>query len=370
MEFKIVKKDKDTQARLGVIFSPRGIIYTPCFFPVATRGVAKTLSSQDLLECEVKGILCNAWHLFLRPKVEIIKHFRGLHNFMGWSGLIITDSGGYQVFSLSTLKEIQDIGVSFQSPIDGEKFFLSPQKVIDIQLDLDADVILPLDECVGYPVSKEYALKSTKRTIRWARISKERFLEKCQDASKSLFCIIQGSVYQDVREFCQEELVKIGFDGYAVGGVSVGEPQNLKYKMFRDSIRYIPQGKIRYLMGIGKPLDLLEAVSLGYDIFDCIIPTRFGRTGTALTWRGKVVIRNAQFSKEDEPLDSNCDCFVCRNYSRGYLRYLFNIEETLAMRLVSFHNVYFYVKFMEAIRESIKQDKFLEFKQRYQNLEF
>ncbi len=368
MEFYIEKHDPRTKARTGFMRTPRGEVETPAFFPVGTYGVVKTLSSQELLECSVQGILCNTYHLFLRPGQETIKKLGGLHRFMNWPKTIITDSGGYQVFSISLLKDIQDLGVSFQSPVDGRSFFLTPEKVVDIQVDLGSDIIMVLDECVGFPVSREYAAKAVKRTVEWAKRSKQRLLEI--NPQGCIFGIIQGSTYKELRELCQDRLLEIGFHGYAVGGLGIGEPLNLRRKMLYHSVSKIPLQTIRYLMGIGKIPDILEAVAQGYDLFDCIIPTRFGRTGTALTSKGKVVIRNAQYAQDSKPLDSECHCKVCQHYSRGYLRYLFNIKESLGMRLVSYHNVYFYMDFMKRLRQSIREGRFEEFSRRYKDLEF
>lgn len=370
MEFKVLKKDKYTQARAGIISTSRGIVHTPSFLPVGTAGVVKTLSSQDLLSCGVEGILSNTYHLFLRPGEKIIKKLGGLHSFLDWPGLIITDSGGYQVFSLSVFKDVSDLGIVFQSHLDGSKFIFTPQKVIEIQRDLDSDIFLPLDECVGFPLSWEYAHRALERTLLWAKKSKEVFLDLGLYDSKSLWAIVQGSVYEDLRLESQMRLKELGFDGYAVGGLSVGEPQEVRYEMFKISLSRLPQDKIRYLMGVGKPQDLLEAVSWGYDLFDCIIPTRFGRTGTAFTSKGKLVIRNASFSDDDKPLDDKCSCITCRRYSRGYLRHLFNINETLGMRLVSLHNLQFYMDLVKEIREAIFKDRFQELKKAWQGLEF
>lgn len=368
MRFQVLHKDSKTRARTGRIFSRRGMVHTPAFFPVGTSGVVKTLSRRELNECGVQGILCNSYHLFLRPGIDLIKEMGGLHGFMDWPGLIVTDSGGYQVFSLSLFKEIDDLGVRFQSHIDGETFFLTPEKVIQIQLDLGADIIMQLDECVGFPVNREYAAKALRRTVEWMRRSKEEF-SRSKVTDKFLFGIIQGSVYEDLRKSAQEALLDIDCQGYAVGGLGVGEPAGERSKILSSSIEMIPEGKLRYLMGIGKIKDLLEAVSCGYDFFDCIIPTRLGRTATALTSQGKLVIRNATYSRDENPLDKQCDCFVCKNYTRAYLRYLFNIKETLVMRLVSFHNIYFYMSFMRKMRQAIEEDRFSAFRKEWEGLD-
>jgi queuine tRNA-ribosyltransferase len=289
--------------------------------------------------------------------MEIIKKAGGLHKFMSWDGYILTDSGGYQVFSMAKLRKISDEGVEFSSHIDGSLHLLTPEKVIQIQLDLGSEVIMPLDEPVAYPASKEEAREAMERTIRWAKRSKEYFLKACPEAGKRplLFGIIQGATYKDLRKECIERIVEIGFDGYAIGGVSVGEPKPLIYEIVEYVTGLLPKDKPIYLMGVGTPRDVVICVEFGCNMFDCIIPTRHGRTGTAYTWSGKKVLRNAEYKEDFQPVDPACDCFVCRNYTRAYIRHLFNAGEILGLRLLSFHNIYFYSKLMGKIRDAMKK---------------
>ncbi len=364
MKFEIIKEDKKTKARLGVIKTQRGLVFTPAFFPVATQATVKTLSPLDLLNSGVQGLLCNAYHLFLRPGIKIIKEAGGLHKFMDWHRLIITDSGGYQIFSLSPFKEIQDLGVKFQSHLDGTTHFLTPEKIIQIQIDLDSDILLPLDECCSFPITKEYANLALERTLRWAEASKEEFL-KYGLKDKALMGIVQGSFFQDLRKKAVDYLEEIGFWGLAIGGLSVGEPQDLRYNILRFLSEILPKKKLRYVMGIGKPTELLDAIELGYDLFDCIIPTRFGRTGTCFTHKGKLVLRNAEFKRDTLPPDPECDCYVCRNFTRSYIRHLFNSSEILGMRLLSYHNVYFFNELLRKARQAIKENDFINFKKEF-----
>ena len=365
--FKLIHKEKNTKARLGEISTSRGLINTPCFMPVGTQGTVKTLSPAELKNCQAQIILSNAYHLFLRPGIELIKSMGGLHKFISWDGPILTDSGGYQIFSLALFRKVNNDGVEFQSHIDGVKHFLTPPDIIKIQLDLGSDIIMPLDECVHYPCSRDHADVGMKRTTDWAVRSKSAFKEfqRKKTSHNLLFGIVQGSTYEDLRRQSAESLREIDFDGYALGGLSVGEPQNLRYNIMKFTLEYLPQSKPRYLMGLGTPLDLVEAVEEGIDLFDCVIPTRYGRNGTAFTNQGKLVIRNAPYSRDETPLDKNCNCYTCRNFSRAYLRHLFNCGEILGTRLVSLHNVYFYLELMRQIRAAIRENKFLEFKKNF-----
>jgi queuine tRNA-ribosyltransferase len=335
--------------------------------PVGTQGTVKTLSCQDLNLCGVEMILANAYHLFLRPGIEVIKNIGGLHKFIGWDKSILTDSGGYQVFSLAILRKITDEGVEFQSHIDGTKYFFSPELVIEIQTNLGSDIIVPLDECVHYPCSKDYAKIAMERSINWARRSKIFYedIKKTNPNQQLIFGIIQGASYLDLRKLCAKEIVEIGFDGYALGGFSVGEPQILRYNIISSLLEDLPENRPRYLMGLGSPPEILDSVEMGIDLFDCVMPTRYGRNGTAFTSQGKITVRNAIFSKDLNPLDKNCDCYTCKNFSRAYLRHLFNAKEMLGPRLVSFHNVYFYLNLMRKIRTAISQDRFKEFKEEF-----
>lgn len=362
--FKINHQDKNSKARLGKLTTTHGIVDTPCFLPVGTQGTVKTLSPQELADCGAQIVLSNAYHLFLRPGIEVIRKAGGLHKFMSWARSILTDSGGYQIFSLALLRKVSDSGVEFQSHIDGLKHFLTPEEIIRIQKDLGSDIIMPLDECVHYPCGKDYAEIAMKRTVDWVMRSKKHM--RYADSNKQLlFAIVQGATYEDFRRECAQRLVEIGFDGYAIGGISVGEPKNLRYNITNFTLDYLPKESPRYLMGLGMPQDILEAVGEGIDLFDCVIPTRYGRNGTAFTSEGKLTIRNAPYISDYKVLDKDCSCYTCKTFGRAYLRHLFNCDEILGLRLVSLHNVHFFLELMRGIREAIRQDRFLEFKKEF-----
>lgn len=356
--FSLIHQDKNTRARLGKLRTAHGDIDTPCFMPVGTQGTVKTLSPRELEECGAQITLSNAYHLFLRPGREVIKKAGGLHKFMSWQKPILTDSGGYQIFSLALLRKVNDKGVEFQSHIDGLKHFLTPEDVIGIQNDLGSDILMPLDECVHYPCAKDHAEIAMKRTVDWARRSKS----VARGNRRLLFGIVQGATYEDLRKECVHQLTDIDFDGFAIGGVSVGEPKNLRYNIVNLVADLLPQDYPRYLMGVGLAEDIIEAVESGADMFDCVVPTRYGRNGSAFTSKGKLTIRNSPYREDFRPLDIECGCYTCKNFSRAYLRHLFNTEEILGLRLVSLHNVYFYLGLMRKIREAIAQDRFREFK--------
>ena len=358
--FTVIHQDKNSKARLGKLVTAHGEIDTPCFMPVGTQGTVKALSPQELKESGAQIVLSNAYHLFLRPGTEVIKKAGGLHNFMSWPGPILTDSGGYQIFSLALLRQVNDRGVEFQSHIDGLKHFLTAEDVIQIQKDLGSDIIMPLDECVHYPCSKDHATVAMKRTIDWAKRSKA-----VHNHQALLFGIVQGATYEDLRQDSSEELIELGFDGYAIGGVSVGEPKNLSYNIVNFVLRFLPENRPRYLMGWGTPEDIIKTVELGIDMFDCVVPTRYGRNGTAFTSEGKLTIRNSSYIEDFRPLDKKCSCYTCKNFSRAYLRHLFNTDEILGLRLVSLHNVHFYLELMQKIRAAIVQDKLAEFKKEF-----
>lgn len=326
--------------------------------PVGTQGTVKALSPQELEQAGAEIILCNAYHLFLRPQLKTIINAGGLHKFISWKRPMLTDSGGYQIFSLAMFRRINEEGVEFRSHLDGNKFFMTPEYIVEIQQRMGADIIMPLDECVHYPSSKDRANVAMQRTVAWAKRSKAQNAEKKQ----LLFGIVQGATYEDLRRECAERIIDIGFDGYALGGVSVGEPQALRYNIVSLTLRCLPRDQARYLMGVGTPEDILAAVESGCDMFDCVIPTRFGRNGTAFTQNGKLVIRNAPYAEDFRPLDEECHCYACKNFSRAYLRHLFNTDEILGLRLVSLHNIYFYLNLMRKIREAIEQDEFVDFK--------
>ncbi|MFC1657977.1 tRNA guanosine(34) transglycosylase Tgt [Candidatus Omnitrophota bacterium] len=362
--FKLIHKDKKSKARIGELATARGNIPTPCFMPVGTQGTVKTQSPLELKRAGADILLCNAYHLFLRPGIEVIRDAGGLHKFISWPGAILTDSGGYQIFSLALLRKITDEGVEFQSHLDGNKSFLTPELVIEIQQGLGSDIIMPLDECVHYPCAKDYASIAMRRTLDWARRSKAHL---ASGDKQLLFGIVQGATYEDLRKECISRLEDCGFLGYAIGGVSVGEPKVLRYNIISFVLDNLPENTARYLMGLGTPEDILFATQEGADMFDCVIPTRFGRNGTAFTHAGKMTIRNAPYIADYEPLDKECPCYTCRNFSRAYLRHLFNCGEILGLRLVSLHNIYFYLELMRNIRQAIEEDRFVEFKRGFLN---
>ncbi len=364
--FKVLKNDKKTKARLGKFTTPHGEVSTPAFFPVATQAAIKGMSTRQLKEIGPQGILVNAYHLNLRPGTEIIKAAGGLHSFMGFDRTIVSDSGGYQVFSLEGLRKVSSEGVEFQSHLDGSRIFLTPEEVVRIQLDLGTDVVLPLDECVKYPTSRDYAVLAVDRTVEWARKSVSFF--RASDSKSLFFAISQGATYSELRQECLERLCELDIDGIAVGGLSVGEPEGLRYEMLSLTTDRLRTGKkdcLVYFMGYGKPRDILEAVELGADMFDCVVPTRYGRTGTAFTSRGKLVVRNAEFARDFSPLDENCQCFVCQNYSRAYLRHLINAREIAGAEMLTYHNLWWYKNFIRSLRRAIEEDRFSEFKKEF-----
>jgi len=376
--FKIIAKDKNTKARTGELETPHGVLKTPLFFPVATQGAVKTLSNEDVKGCDAQAVLSNTYHLYLRPGVDILKKAGGLHGFMGWDKPILTDSGGYQVFSLAKLMKVKEEGVEFQSHLDGSKHFLAPENIVDLQLQFGSDIIMPLDECVHYPAEKDYASSSLKLTTDWAERSKDRFTKQGLQAtgyrpqvisSKKdplLFGIAQGATYLDLRKEAVEKLVDIGFDGYAVGGVSVGEPDELANEIAQYTLGLLPEESPHYVMGVGTPVDIIDAVSEGADMFDCVMPTRNGRNGTAFTKSGKMALRNSKYTADFRPIEQGCACLCCKNgYTRAYIRHLINSSEILGLRLVSLHNIYFYVKLMKDMRAAIKAGTFSEFKERF-----
>ncbi|MEA3328539.1 MAG: tRNA guanosine(34) transglycosylase Tgt [Candidatus Omnitrophota bacterium] len=367
MGFKLITKDKNTDARVGRFETAHGTFNTPAFMPVGTQATVKGLmpcTLKDEIGSEI--ILSNAYHLFIRPGIDVIKNGGGLHKFMSWGRPILTDSGGYQIFSLATFQKLTEEGISFLSHFDGRKLFLSPEDVIKIEIALGSDIMMVLDECVSYPCDYQRAEKAVELTLRWAKRSKEEF-ESCRKNPHFLFGIIQGSVYPELRKQSVEETVKIGFDGYAIGGLSVGEGKPERNEMLFLLKGILPRDMIRYFMGAGDPLDILTAVSFGIDLFDCTMPTRLARNGTAFTSLGKLVIRNSGFKNDTRPVDKNCDCYTCSNFSRAYLRHLFNTEEMLGPALLTLHNVYFYIRLMQNIRDAVKQGRFKEFRKEFEN---
>jgi queuine tRNA-ribosyltransferase len=359
--FQLFAEDKETQARAGVLQTAHGAIVTPAFMPVGTQGTVKTLAPNELEEMGAEIILSNTYHLYIRPGIDIIAGLGGLHKFMGWKKPILTDSGGYQVFSLARLREITDEGVRFNSHFDGREIFLTPEEVIKAQEGLGSDIAMIFDECPPHDAGRSQVEEAVRRTIHWAgRAKKVR-----QKRDQLLFGIIQGGQFLDLRKISLEETVNIGFDGYAIGGVSVGESRENMERVVREIAPQMPADKARYLMGVGTPVDFFWAIEAGIDLFDCVNPTRYGRNGSAFTHSGRLVVRNAEYARDEKPLDEKCACDTCRNFSRGYLRHLFNCEEILGHRLVTYHNVHFFVSLVKKIRESIRTGNFLEYKKEF-----
>ena len=333
------------------------------FMPVGTQATVKTLSPEELKEIHSGVILSNTYHLWLRPGEDVVHKAGGLHQFMNYDGPILTDSGGFQVFSLADKKNITEEGVLFKSHINGEKLFLTPEKSIEIQNKLDSDIAMSFDECIPYPADYEYAKQSTERTLRWAKRGKAVH----KNENQSLFGIVQGGEYEDLRRWSAEETVKLGFDGYSIGGTSVGEDKPTMYKMIDDAIQYLPEDKPRYLMGVGDPIDILEGVERGVDMFDCVLPTRIARHGNAFTHHGKINLKNAKYKEDFTPLEEGCDCYACKHYTKAYIRHLIVANETFGQRLLSIHNLRFLIKLVEDLREAIDKDQFLEYKENFIN---
>jgi queuine tRNA-ribosyltransferase len=361
MKIKYELTKKSGNARLGKIIYGDKEFITPMFMPVGTRATVKTLSPEEVKDCGSGIILANTYHLWLRPGEDIVEKAGGLHKFMNYDGPILTDSGGFQVFSLAKPKDISEEGVKFNSHIDGSKLFLTPEKSIEIQNKLDSDIAMSFDECTPYPATYEYAKESMERTLRWAKRGKDVH----SNPNQSLFGIVQGSSYQDLREESAKELVKMGFDGYAVGGTSVGEDKVTMYKMIEDAVRYLPEDKARYLMGVGDPIDIIEAVIRGIDIMDCVLPTRLARHGNAFTREGKINLKNLKYREDFTPVEEDCDCYCCKHYTKAYIRHLLLVDEVFGARLLSIHNIRFLVKLEEDLREAIKNDTILEYREEF-----
>ncbi|MCX7695147.1 MAG: tRNA guanosine(34) transglycosylase Tgt [Caloramator sp.] len=362
IRYELIKTCKQSGARLGRLHTPHGVIETPIFMPVGTQATVKTMTPEELKEIGAQIILSNTYHLYMRPGEKLVQKAGGLHKFMNWDRPILTDSGGFQVFSLSQLRDITEEGVTFRSHIDGSKHFISPEKAIEIENALGADIIMAFDECLPYPCDYDYAKNSLYRTIRWA----ERCLKAHKNTDKqALFGIIQGGMYRDLREESVREMIKLDFPGYAVGGLSIGEPKDIMYEVLDWTVHHLPENKPRYLMGVGSPDALLEGVIRGVDMFDCVLPTRIARNGTVFTSKGKLVVRNAEYAEDFRPLDEECDCYACRNYSRAYIRHLFKAKEILGARLTTIHNLRFLLKLMEDVRQAIMEDRLLDFKEEF-----
>jgi queuine tRNA-ribosyltransferase len=355
--FEIIKKDSFSRARLGSVETDHGSFISPAFLPVGTQGTVKSLTPEELVEIGVEAILGNTYHLYLRPGHETIGKLGGLHNFIHWERPILTDSGGFQIFSLGTLRKISEEGVTFQSHLDGSSHFLTPEKVIEIQRVLGSDIAMVLDECVPYPSAYEYVRTSMERTNRWAK----RCLRAREETDPALFAIIQGGIHRNLRQECAQTLVEMGFQGYAIGGLSVGEPKSAMLDVLKWTVPLLPEGAPRYLMGVGTPEDMIDAVMLGVDLFDCVLPTRNARNGTLFTSSGKISIKQAQYAEDPKPVDEACTCYTCRNYSKAYLRHLYLSKEILSSRLNTIHNLYYYIHLLGRIREAIQEGSLLDF---------
>ena len=360
--YKLIKKDKNSKARRGEITTPHGTIQTPVFMPVGTAAAVKAMRPEEVKALGAEIILSNTYHLYLRPGHDIVKEAGGLHKFMNWDKPILTDSGGFQVFSLGKLRKITEEGVEFRSFIDGSKHMLSPEKSMEVQNALGSDIMMAFDECAPYPATREYVKNSLERTTRW--------LKRCKEAHKNtenqaLFGIMQGGMYRDLREQSAREIVDLDLPGYAIGGLSVGEPKEEMCEVLDYAVDLLPENKPRYLMGVGTPDYLFEGVERGLDMFDCVLPTRIARNGTAMTSHGTVNIKNAKYERDFTPLDHECDCYTCRNYSRAYIRHMFKANEIMSSMLLSNHNLHFLVNTMKNIRKAIEEDRFMEYKEEF-----
>ncbi len=361
VKYNLIHKEENSMARYGTLETNYGTFETPMFMPVGTKATVKLLTPEELYDVHAGIILSNTYHLWLRPGPELIDKAGGLHKFMNYNGPILTDSGGFQVFSLAKPKDITEEGVNFKSHIDGSKLFLTPEESIRIQNLLDSDIAMSFDECPPFPVTHEYMEKSIERTLRWA----ERGKKVHSNPRQSLFGIVQGGEFEDLRKRSAIETVKLGFDGYSIGGTSVGEDKETMYKMIDYSTKYLPEDKVRYLMGVGDPIDIIEGVIRGVDLFDCVLSTRIARHGNAFTRNGKLNIRNSKYREDFTPLEEDCDCYACKNFTKAYIRHLVTCDELLGGRLLSIHNTRFLIRLTEELREAIKQNKLLEYKQEF-----
>jgi queuine tRNA-ribosyltransferase len=371
LDFTVHHKDKNSKARVGEIKTSHGAVQTPIFMPVGTQGTVKAIT-QRVLESEVNAeiVLSNTYHLYLRPGTKILEQAGGLHKFMSWDQPILTDSGGFQVYSLSELRKMKKDGVEFRSHLDGSKHFFTPRKVIEIQRSIGSDIMMPLDECTPFPCEFEYAKKSQELTSEWAVLNKQAFEETkpLYGSDQYLFGIIQGSVYKELREKSARDLSKLDFDGYSIGGLAVGEPAEMMYDIIDFTTDFMPMEKPRYLMGVGRPENILEAIARGVDMFDCVMPTRNARNAYLFTSRGIVSMRNAAYKDDFVPLDPNCNCYTCKNFTRAYLRHLFNAKEILALELATIHNLTFYLDLVREARKRIIDGSFVEWKNNFSKI--
>jgi queuine tRNA-ribosyltransferase len=362
VRYEHIKTCKQSGARLGRVHTPHGVIETPAFMPVGTLATVKTMSPEELKAMDAHIILSNTYHLFLRPGHEIIRQAGGLHKFMNWDRPILTDSGGFQVFSLSDMRKITEEGVAFSSHLNGDKLFLSPEKAVEIQNALGSDIMMAFDECPPYPATHEYAKQSLERTTRWA----ERCLKAHENTqNQALFGIVQGGMYEDLRKQSAADLTSLDFPGYAIGGLSVGESKELMYEVLEYTTPVLPANKPRYLMGVGSPDALIEGSIRGVDMFDCVLPTRIARNGTCMTSEGRLVVRNARFAEDFGPLDPKCNCYTCTHYSRAYIRHLIKADETFGLRLTTYHNLHFLLELMRNVRQAIQDDRLLDFRDEF-----
>jgi queuine tRNA-ribosyltransferase len=359
--YELIKKCPKTGARAGRVYTPHGVFDTPIFMPVGTQATVKAMAPHELAAMGAGIILSNTYHLFLRPGHDLVAEAGGLHTFMRWDRGILTDSGGFQVFSLGPLRKISEEGVAFRSHIDGSKQFLSPEKATEVQTALGADIIMAFDECVPYPADHDYAKASTERTTRWA----ERCLKAHTRKDQALFGIVQGGMHKDLRTMSVRDLVSLGFPGYGIGGLSVGEPKPLMYEMLEETVPLLPADKPRYLMGVGTPDCLVEGVMRGIDMFDCVFPTRVARNGTVMTSRGRLVLKNAEYARDFRPIDPDCGCYTCNNFSRAYIRHLLKAEEIFGLRLTTTHNLHYLLQFMRDMRQAIIEDRFPVFREEF-----
>ncbi|WP_337099514.1 tRNA guanosine(34) transglycosylase Tgt [Paenibacillus sp. YIM B09110] len=362
VKYEFIKQCKQSGARLGRVHTPHGVIETPTFMPVGTQATVKTMSPEELKAMDAQIILSNTYHLFLRPGHDLIKRAGGLHKFMNWDRPILTDSGGFQVFSLSEMRKITEEGVHFRSHLNGDKLFLSPEVAMEIQNALGPDIMMAFDECAPFPAEYDYVKQSLERTTRWA----ERCLKShARPQDQALFAIVQGGMFNDLRIQSAKDLTSMDFPGYAIGGLSVGEPKHLMYDVLDHTVPILPADKPRYLMGVGSPDALIEGSIRGIDMFDCVLPTRIARNGTTMTSTGRLVIRNAKYAEDFGPLDPNCSCYTCTNYSRAYIRHLLKADETFGMRLTTYHNLHFLLQLMRDVRQAIMDDRLLDFRDEF-----